>query len=69
MTGKFNLFEGTQDPSNINPLRAMKSVNHNPSIVFTEVQGYDHFSELAHTTPIAASMIVNDNKGGKTFGR
>ena len=54
------LFEGTTDPSNIEPLKQMASESDNPRLHFYALPGYTHFSELAEFTPIIAAKIVQD---------
>ena len=54
------IIEGTADPSNIEPLKEMKNANNNPQIHFMVVDGKDHFSELASSTPTVARWIAGD---------
>lgn len=48
------------DGGNIGPFLDMKLISRNPQVHFAEVDGYDHFSELALTTPIIAQKIEAD---------
>ncbi len=54
------VFEGTEDPGNVDVLRKMCSLCTNPNIHFYEVPGLNHFSELAPVTPVVASEIARD---------
>jgi alpha/beta superfamily hydrolase len=55
------VIEGDGTAGNISSLRAMRGKSSNSNLHFVEVAGYDHFSELAHTTPVIAKKIAADN--------
>ena len=54
------VFEGTDAPSNIEPVRELSSYCSNPLVHFYQLPGVSHFSELAPTTPVIAGKIVLD---------
>jgi len=58
------VFEGTVE-ANDGPLAELNAANHNPLVHFYSLPGYTHFSELAYSTPLVASWIVQDK--GATF--
>ncbi len=61
------LFEGTEQPSNLKPLRILAYVDKNPLVHCYELPGYNHFSELAEFTPIVASQIARDTSATPQF--
>ena len=58
------VFEGTNQPANIDSLRAMALASQNPLIRFLPVPGADHFSILAPLNDRIAAKILRDE--GKT---
>ena len=58
---------GGGETSNIDSLRAMKSVNTNINITFVEVAGADHFSVLAPANEVVAQKILADTGQGPVF--
>lgn len=54
------VFEGTEAPSNIEPVRELRSSCTNPLVHFYQVPGATHFSGLAPVTPVIAAKIVLD---------
>lgn len=61
------VFEGTEEPGNIEPLRKMCSLCANPKVHFYEAPGLNHFSELAPVTPVVAAGIVRDTGAAPHF--
>jgi len=56
------VFEGTGNPSNIQPLQLMAANNPLPSLLhFYEVHKANHFSTLAPLTKLIATKIIADN--------
>jgi dienelactone hydrolase len=60
------VFEGTNDPTNIDALREMKDVPHG-AVRFHPVTGRTHFSVLAPMTKVIARKILADQDGIKAF--
>lgn len=54
------VFEGTRQPSNLGPLKAMARASKNPMIHFLPVSGATHFSILAPTTRLIAGSVLRD---------
>jgi dipeptidyl aminopeptidase/acylaminoacyl peptidase len=54
------VFEGTEQPSNIQALQAMARASKNPSIHFHTVAGLSHFGILAPTNDRIAAKILAD---------
>ena len=54
------VFEGTEAPSNIEPVRTLCANCKNARVHFYQLPGLSHFSELAPITPVIASKIVLD---------
>ncbi len=61
------VFEGTEEPSNIEALREMCLLCTNPKVHFYEVSGLNHFSELAPVTPVVAAEIAHDRGAAPSF--
>ena len=61
------VFEGTEEPGNIEPLRKMCSVNDNPRVHFYQLPGLNHFSELAPITPVIAAQVAGDTGATARF--
>ena len=60
VTSPLFVFEGVDEPSNIDSLRGMKAASHNRMIHFVEVPGADHFSILAPAGDVLAAKILRD---------
>jgi acetyl esterase/lipase len=54
------VFEGTNEPGNIDSLRAMAGRSQNPLIRFLPVKGVNHFSILAPVNELLAAKILSD---------
>jgi hypothetical protein len=54
------VFEGVQQPGNIDSLKSMSKASTNPLIRFHEVPGASHFSLLAPVNFLIASKIKAD---------
>src|SRR5262249_39738085 len=54
------VFEGTDEPSNIAALEALKQASVNSKVHFYGVPGATHFTILAPTTAIVANQILRD---------
>ena len=54
------VFEGTEAPSNLEPVQDLSSHCHNALVHFYQLPGLSHFSELAPITPVIAVKIVSD---------
>jgi len=54
------VFEGTDEPSNIDSLRVMSRAPTNPLIRFLPVSGVSHFSILAPTNELIAAKLLHD---------
>lgn len=59
--GRTFVFEGTESPSNIEPLRAMAAINRNPLVKFNELPGGTHFTIIAPLVHDIAQQILNEN--------
>jgi len=59
--GRTFVFEGTEPPSNIEPLRAMAAVNRNLLVKFNEIPGGTHFTIIAPLVHDIAQQILSDN--------
>ena len=51
------IFEGMDTPSNIEPVRELRSSCENSLVHFYQVPGSNHFSGLAPVTPVIAAKI------------
>lgn len=54
------VFEGTDEPANIDALRVMARISKNPLVHFLPVAGLSHFSVLAPVNDIIAAKILAD---------
>lgn len=54
------VFEGTTEPSNIDPVRELSSYCSNSQVHFYQMPGLTHFSELAPITSVISDRIVKD---------
>ena len=59
------VFEGSEQDSNVDSLRAMRKISDNPNVHFVEISGATHFDGLAPTNEIIADKIRRDT-GPKT---
>jgi dipeptidyl aminopeptidase/acylaminoacyl peptidase len=53
--------EAADTPSNIDCVQYLAAHSSNPQLHFYSMPGYDHFSELAVSTPIVAQKILQDS--------
>jgi pimeloyl-ACP methyl ester carboxylesterase len=61
------VFEGQLKPGNLWPLERMSTRCHNPRVLFFEVPGETHFSDLAPVTPVIAREILADTGPAPNF--
>ncbi len=61
------VFEGTDAPSNIEPVRELRSSCENSLVHFYQVPGSNHFSGLAPVTPVIAAKIMLDTAPAPHF--
>jgi acetyl esterase/lipase len=56
------VFEGNEQPSNLDSLESLSRMSHNPLVQFRAVKGTNHFSILAPVTQLVAAKILRDHK-------
>ena len=61
------VFEGMDAPSNIEPVRELRSSCENSLVHFYQVPGSNHFSGLAPVTPVIAAKIMLDTAAQPHF--